>query len=66
MSGIPAGILGERFMDRQRGQAPVLEAAAPGNPITCLDDEAADTSETLTGKRGRAAAEGVVGSDTPI
>ena len=47
------------------GQAAAMGAEASDNPITCLDDDAMDTSETLAGKGERAPVEGVMDSDIP-
>ena len=47
------------------GLSPAKEAEASDNPISGLGDDAVDTSETLTGKRGGAPVEGAAGSDVP-
>ena len=46
-------------------KAPAVGAEASDHPITCSDEDAIDTSETLTGKRGWTPAEGVMDSDVP-
>ena len=65
VSEIPTGISGNHSLDGQRGQAPVTRAKVSEIPLTRLDDDAMDTSETPTGRRERAPVEGVMGSGIP-